>query len=45
VIFAALWFGGIWLARKWESADAAAETTGTTPSDDDHAAAPMRGKA
>jgi Protein of unknown function (DUF4233) len=23
VIFAALWFGGIWLARKWESADAA----------------------
>ncbi len=24
VIFAALWFGGIWLARKWESAEAAA---------------------
>jgi hypothetical protein len=43
VIFAALWFGGIRLARKWESADAA---TGTTSSGDDHAApAPMRGKA
>ena len=49
VIFAALWFGGIWLARKWESADAAAGTAGTgatTPSGDDQAApAPMRGKA
>jgi len=41
VIFAALWFGGIRLARKWESIDAAA---GTTASDDDHAAASARGK-
>jgi len=26
VIFAALWFGGIWLARKWETADATPST-------------------
>jgi hypothetical protein len=26
IIFAALWFGGIWLARKWETGDATPST-------------------
>lgn len=43
VIFAALWFGGIRLARKWESADAV--QSASSSSDDQATPAPTRGKA